>query len=361
MTRIGGDGRKIPMVQESGALERLERAQELGLEGLFFRTAFELSPTLDLGEMRAVREKADDLALYLETGIGKINPFATPEAPELRAAGDGDIVLGFRRIMEACAEIGCHELWVATANYQTAYTGRFRYDRFRTDVSWAEQLEASERFLKTLAPIARDLGIHMNMETHEEITSFEVVRMVEAVGPDVMGVVFDTANVLQRAEHPVRAAQRVAPYVRQTHLKDAHLEMTDEGVDFQLRACGRGVVDFASILPILVSANPNLNLTIENAQPDEERSVPGLIMSMQVFDPDWLAGHPDLTTEEFAAYMRLVRDQGLRVERGQVVGRASYSADAFDVEAATAALVESTHYMRALCDEMGISRARGAA
>ena len=49
----------------------------------------------------------------------------------------------------------------------------------------------------------------MNIETHDEITSFEILRLIERVGADCVGVVFDTANGLQRGEHvalePVRA------------------------------------------------------------------------------------------------------------------------------------------------------------
>lgn len=125
--------------------------------------------------------------------------------------GDGDTLLGFRRMMEACAAIGCRELWASTAMVKPMFAGRLAWDRFRTDVTWEEQLVAIERFLSRLASYARDLGIHINLETHEEITSFELVRLVEAVGPDVIGIVYDTANALHRVEHPVWTARRVAP------------------------------------------------------------------------------------------------------------------------------------------------------
>src|ERR1700722_2789996 len=248
--RIGVDGSKMPSAVRNGPIGSLDYGHELGLSGLFYRTVLDMSPMLDPGLLRAIRQRADELGMYLETGLGKVNPYANPEAPELRAAGDGDIVLGFRRMMEACVAIDCRELWVATANYKGMYQGRFAYDRFRTDVGWPDQLEAIERFLRKLAPIARDLGIHMNLETHEEITSFELVRLVEAVGPDVMGIVFDFANPLQRGEHVTRAASRVAPYVRQTHVKDAYVAFADGGLDFQMRPCGQGIVDFEAILPI---------------------------------------------------------------------------------------------------------------
>jgi hypothetical protein len=116
--RIGVDGLKIPESARRGPLGSLDHGHALGMAGLFFRTALQMSPTLDPGELRAIRQKADDLGMYIETGLGKVNPYANAETPELRAIGDGDIVLGCRRIMEACAAIDCRELWSVTASYK---------------------------------------------------------------------------------------------------------------------------------------------------------------------------------------------------------------------------------------------------
>jgi sugar phosphate isomerase/epimerase len=253
--KLGIDGQKLPEARKRGPLASLDHVKELGLAGLFFSTILDMSPGLDAGLLRDIRAKADELDLYLETGLGKINPYCSAEAPELRAAGDGDIMVGLTRMMEASATIGCRELWVSPGNFKPAYRGRLAVDRFRTDVTWDEQLVAIERVLQKLAPVARANGIHMNIETHDEITSFEIVRLIEAVGADCVGVVLDTANMVQRGEHPVFAAKRVAPYIRQTHIKDAFVGRAPGGFDFQPRACGGGVVDFATVLPILAEAN----------------------------------------------------------------------------------------------------------
>lgn len=350
--RLGVDGRKIPEAAKRGPVASLDHGRQLGLDGLFFRTVLEMSPTLDGGYLRAIRQRADELDMYLETGLGKVNPYATPEAPELRQIGDGDIVLGFRRMMEACAAIDCRELWVGTANYKVAYVGRYAYDRFRTDVSWDEQLRATASFLRKLAPIARDLGIHINIETHEEITSFEVVRLVESIGPDVTGIVFDTANVLQRAEHPVWAAKRVAPYVRQTHVKDALVAYDGDILDFQMRPCGKGVVDFGAILPILAAARPDLNLTIENYESFSDRPRRFARLVMEISDPDWLAAHPDLTAEEYAAYLEMVQRYGQRMQAEGMMDRPSWAAWAeqnFHYDAAVAYIEQSAAHIREVC------------
>lgn len=348
--RIGIDGRKIPEAAERGPLASLDHGKSFGMAGLFYRTVLDMSPTLDQGELAAIRQRADELGMYVEAGLGKVNPYAIPEAPEMRAIGDGDVMLGFRRMMEACAAIGCTELWIGTANYKTVYAGKWAYDRFRTDVTWAEQLKASEKVLHKLAPIARDLGIHMNMETHEEITTFEILRLIEAVGEDVLGVVLDTLNPMQRGEHPVWAARRVAPFVRQTHIKDAYLAHMPGGITVQSRACGDGVIDFAGVLKALAEHNPTLTLSLECAGPRDAGFVPRHTL-VEVFDPDWLASHPDLTLTEYAAFLEMIEAYRARIVSGEVPTWEQYVQAPFGYDEAIATIQKSVAHLRAVCAE----------
>ena len=271
------------------------------------------------GLLRAIRSKADELGLYLESGIGKINPYCTAEAPELRAIGNGDIIAGYTRMIEAGADIDCRELWVSSGNFKPAYPGLLAVDRFRTDVAWEEQLLATQKVLRLLAPVARAHGVHLNIETHDEITSFEILRLIEAVGDDCVGVVIDTANVLQRGEHPVLSARRLAPFVRQTHIKDAYVARAPGGLDFQTRECGEGIVDFAAVLPILFEANPAINLSLEICQStDDNRRQVNPRQCIKIDDPIWRAGHPDLTSDELVAYFSMVDRYEARIAAGDV-------------------------------------------
>lgn len=352
--RLGVDGSKIPESVKRGPIGSLDHGKEIGMSGLFFRTILDMSPTLDRGELRAIRQRADENGMYLEAGLGKVNPFANPEAPELRAIGDGDIVLGFRRMMEAAAEIGIFELWTALANYKWMFKGRLAYDRFRTDVDWEDQLAASTKFLKRLAPIARDLGIHINIETHEEVTSFELVRIVEEVGPDTTGIVFDTTNCLQRMEHPVWTARRVAPYTRQSHCKDGILSLGGGGVDYQHRPIGTGVVDYSAILPILFDANPALNLSIEPPQPKDDQARPPSVIWIDAFDSEFIAGHPDQTVEEYAAFMALVNDFNAKVVSGEIVDQPTHRAKEYGFDDAVELITSGAAHIRATCESVGI-------
>lgn len=362
--RVGIDGRKIPGATQRAAADSLLPAQEMGAAGIFYRTVLDMSPRLDRGVLRAVRQRGDELGMYIESGLGKVNPYATPEAPELRHVGDGDILLGFRRMMEACADMGCLELWAGTANYKP-YVGRWAYDRFRTDVDWSDQIAATIKFLHRLAPIARDLGIHINLETHEEITSFDLLHIIEAVGEDVVGVVFDTSNVLQRAEHPTDAVRRLAPYVRQTHFKDAVVCLTTDGVIYQERPLGQGNIDFEAIVTILAEVNPDLNLSVENAQPWEEVAVTyptftsDLIPTrgqtkIDVFDESWIAAHPDMTVPALAHYLQLAAEGRQAIENGTLATLDAGSPSAFGFDDALSAAKSSIKYLSDLVEKLGL-------
>lgn len=361
---VGIDGRKLPGATGRGPVANLRYAHSLGMAGVFFRTVLDMTPELDAGVLKEVRGCADDLGLYLEAGLGKVNPYAMAEAPELRAAGDGDTLLGFRRMTQACAAAGITELWTGTGNSKP-YQGRFQYDRFRTDVDWADQLDAIAKFLDRLAPIARDHGVHVNLETHEEITSFELVRLVEGAGPDAFGIVFDTSNLMQRGEDPVRTARRVAPYVRQTHIKDAALSLSAGGVRYQERTVGRGIVDFARILPMLHAANPRLNLTIENAQAWDEvlLTYPAFSMdqmprrgmtTVEVFDRAWQALHPDFSVAEMSAYLTAAQHCDELIAAGEIGSFEEAQLTSFSHDDAAQAAMASAAYLRNLLANLGL-------
>ncbi|MGE0284215.1 MAG: sugar phosphate isomerase/epimerase family protein [Rhizobiaceae bacterium] len=370
--KLGIDGQKLPEARKRGPLASLDHVKELGLAGIFFSTILDMSRGLDAGELRDIRAKADDLGLYIESGLGKINPYCSAEAPELRAAGGGDIIAGLTKMIEESAAIGCREMWVSPGNFKAAYRGRLAVDRFRTDVTWDEQLLAIEKVLQKLAPAARANGVHMNIETHDEITSFEIVRLIEKVGADCVGVVLDTANMVQRGEHPVFAARRVAPYVRQTHIKDAYVGRAPGGFDFQPRACGGGIVDFATILPILAATNSELNLSLEIAQSVEDnRRQPNPRQCIQLDDPIWRAGHPDLTAEELDAYLAMVDAYEQRVASGEIpnwedyessqYGYPTYERQSYGFKEAIAFIKRSARHIEQICAEEGIPLSTSAA
>lgn len=292
-TTIWGDG-----------VAALHAVKAAGLEGVNLRTLDELSPTLDRGELDDFAAAARDLDLYVEMGVGKVNPYMTAELPRVRDLGDGSYVAGMERMIEVCAAYGWTETWTAIGGFKP-YPGLFFTDRFRTDTDWADQLRATEGLLHRLAPALRANGVRLNLETHEEITTFELLRLIESVGDDVLGVCLDPANLAVRAEVPLEAITRIAPHVRTTQLRDAALLHTEDDVTGTrvisrfLAPCGDGVIDWDAALGILLAHTPDVNLTIEGIGPVRAE------MRLHTELPVWLDGHPDLTDDALAELHRL--------------------------------------------------------
>jgi sugar phosphate isomerase/epimerase len=335
--KIGAEGSKYLHGREIGIFKAMDVAKSHDLEGISFKTILDLSLNLDPGELKAAREYADELGLYLDVGLVKINPYNIPESPEIRKIGDGDTRRGFERMIAACRSIDCRELCVVTANYQY-YPNRFAFDRFRSDVSWNDQLAATLRFIQILAPCLRDQECRLNIETHEEITSFEVVRLVESAGSDIVGVTFDTGNVLARGENPVAAARRVAPFTHSTHVKDAILFFDVNGLVRQPRPCGEGILDWPNILSILKEYEPDLHLTLEDHK--------GL-MPVEIYLPEWISAHPDLSVEELAQVVRLAKLSEEKIQKKLIEDPISYEAISWD-EQMFSRMGKSINYLRSI-------------
>lgn len=343
--RIGSEGDHIVGAKKRGAIDSLTFAHEQGLDGVFFKGILDVSPTLDLGELREAKAHADSLGLYLEAGVGRINPYNTAESPQVRLLGGGDYRKAMIMMIEANREIGCTELWAETATYKRDHDAYYVFDRFRTDAPWEDQLAATAKFLSSLRPVLKDLGSRINVETHEEISSFEVARLCDTVGPDVVGCTFDTANVLARGEVPMESARRLAPYTHTTHIKDGILVFTDQGLAWQFRPIGQGVIDWDDVIGVLAQYKPDLNLSLEDSN--------GL-MGVQIYDPTWHASHPDLTAVELSKYVQLARGCEERIARGEILGAQEYLAIPME-EKQLPNMRASMAHLRAILERRGLA------
>lgn len=274
--------------------QQLDFIARTGLEGAQFGGLNGLSKTMDPGEIRAVREKADALGLYTHVSLSvTCNPHLTKLAPDAHAAQ-------IAKEIELAARFGWHELHSSLGGGDERYTHA---------VPWTQHLADSAAFLKTLVPVLRQHGSRIDLETHGDITTQEAVQLVEDVGPDCAGICLDTANVMCHAEDPVEAARRAAPYTHLTHTKDAVAFFTDRGYVRQTVAPGRGAIDWDQVLPILAAHKPDLPISIEDHK---------WLFYFHCYEPSWLALHPDLTREELAAFTRLIWQCEKRKARGEL-------------------------------------------
>ena len=260
--------------------QQLDFIANFALEGAQFGGVCGLSPQRDAGELRAIRARADELGLYSQVSLSVT---CDPHLTELSPAEQEAII---RQDIAAAAACGWHELHGCMGGGD---------ERYLHPVPWTQHLTDTAALIRRLGPVLRAHGSRINIETHGDVTTFELIRLIEDVGPDIAGICLDTANLLCQCEDPVEAAKRAAPYTHLTHLKDGAIAFIPTGYRRQTLPAGRGMLDWRAILPILAAEEPNLPLSIEDHK---------WLFDFHVFDPQWLRLHPDLTREEYAKVMQ---------------------------------------------------------
>jgi sugar phosphate isomerase/epimerase len=158
----------------------------------------------------------------------------------------------------------------------------------------------------------REFGVILAVETHFELTSFELLRLFDMCGAapgEYLGVCLDTMNLLTMLEDPACATERLLPWIVTTHVKDGGLLLTEDGLVSFTAEAGTGVVDLAGIFEKLSASSRKLNLSIEDHGGDT---------LIPIFDLDFLARFPDLTVAELAKLLGLAAASRALKEKGRI-------------------------------------------
>lgn len=260
----------------SEPFEVLKKAAALGASEVTFYSLFELSPTLDEGILKELKTEADRLGIGIGASLDWLNPLRLDRHARELALGEGDLSRGVAKLLETGASLGMADMFFTIGTLE---------DRA---ANWAAQRDAVGALLVGLRPNLADLDMRVLVKTHEEITSYECLELVERVGPDRLGVSYDPVNMLVRIEDPVEAAKRLAPHIAQVHVDDAILRPEGpNSIRRHLVPAGQGLVDWGAIFTLLPEARRLVEL--HNGQ-----------FAMPVFDADWLKSQPYIELIEYA-------------------------------------------------------------
>jgi len=310
--------------------QQLDFIHRFGLDGAQFGGVKGLSAGRDAGELRAIRERADELGLYTQVSLS-ISP-----NPHLAGLPPDELEAEIRRDIEAAAACGWHELHASMGGGN---------ERYLHPAPWTQHLADTAAVVRRLGPVLREHGSRIDIETHGDVTTFELIRLIEDVGPDIAGICLDTANLLCQCEDPVEAAKRAAPYTHLTHLKDGAISFIPTGYRRQSLPAGRGLLEWRAILPILAVEEPNLPLSIEDHK---------WLFDFHVFDPHWLRLHPDLTREEFAKVMQFACRCEQRIREGTLPEPNTYEKIPH-VDEVEERLAAARDYLKGMITELGLA------
>lgn len=123
--------------------------------------------------------------------------------------------------------------------------------------------------LAQMAPEYVERGVTLALETYEQVPSTQLVRIVESVGSDNVGICLDPANCVAGLELPSDVVTRSAPYVKNWHVKDFAFTRAPGWVGFTLTGCplGEGLLDYDSVVDIVQPAANDINQIVEHWLP----------------------------------------------------------------------------------------------
>lgn len=274
---IGVFNNSLPGFETHTPTQTLDAAKALGLDAVMFGNILTISPTLDHTLLGQVASEAAERRLKLAAGIGSFNPSRPDRAKALVDAGYGDMTTGLGNALRAAKALGVPSLFFVVGMIE---------DRDDPDLPWQTQLDSVIAGLKAVAPVVRETGVKLLIKTHEEITTFEILRIIDAVGADVLGVAHDPVNVVCRIEDAVEATRRIAPHIAQVHVDNCYQTFDGDLMRRYLCPMTDGDLDWPAILKL--SGDVMWWVEFHRGQ-----------FAMPIFDRAWVAAQSDITLDEY--------------------------------------------------------------
>lgn len=138
--------------------------------------------------------------------------------------------------------------------------------------------------LKEIVGHCRDLGIGFWFETGQE-TPVTLLRTIERIGMDNVGINLDTANVILYGKgNPVDSLDVFGTYVKDLHLKDGFYPTTGDKLGKQV-PLGTGKVDFKAVVSKLKALGYTGPLTLERECGDAAAEIADLRACIAMLEP----------------------------------------------------------------------------
>ena len=105
---------------------------------------------------------------------------------------------------------------------------------------WQPFMQDVLTHLQKATIIAEQAQVNIAVENHQDLASEELLWLCETIGSPHFGITLDAGNPLATAEEPLDFFERVAPFIKNVHLKDyvVYLSQNMSECHNVNRACG---------------------------------------------------------------------------------------------------------------------------
>lgn len=173
-------------------------------------------------------------------------------------------------------------------------------DRRKVAETWPKFLQSILAGLTEAAVYANERHVSIAVENHQDLNSEELIWLCETINLPSIGITLDAGNPLATAEEPMDFARRVAPYIKNVHLKDYTIHLSEEGYRLVRCPIGQGAIDFLQLFHILQEHCPDVNMSIEMGWLQARHT--------RVLADDYWPAYPTRSARQFAGVMRFVHE-----------------------------------------------------
>lgn len=127
----------------------------------------------------------------------------------------------------------------------------------------------AEALLRESIPSYVDAGVTLALETYEQVSTPDLVGLIESVASPNLGICLDPANSVAALELPRDVVERTAPYVANVHVKDFAFTRRGGWVGFTLEGAplGTGLLDYDHLVSTVQPDARGINQIIEHWLP----------------------------------------------------------------------------------------------
>jgi sugar phosphate isomerase/epimerase len=160
-------------------------------------------------------------------------------------------------------EAGVASAKAAGARAIRGYCGGRRYEQFDKRQQFDEFAERSWNNIESVAPIVEKYRIPLAIENHKDWLIPHMLKMLQKIDSEYVGVCIDTNNSFALLEDPMDLVEAYAPWAHCVHLKDMAVCEYKEGFLLADVVFGEGTLDLPKIVDIIRKARAGIKFSVE--------------------------------------------------------------------------------------------------
>ncbi len=267
------------------AMQVLDYAAGLKLAAVQFSSMDDYE-SLDLSHLQKVKDRAAQLGISIDAGIGCICPTTRSWNPR-----NGNPEKYIVRGLAVARAVGAK----AMRCFQGSTVDR------RGPRPIEAHMEMTMSVLRSVRQPALDSGVKIAIENHGDMQAREVKAIIEEVGRDFVASCLDVGNPMWVVEDPLVALETLAPYVATTHVRDSVVYEHPRGAAWQWVAIGDGSIDLKQLVARYRQLCPNVSMQLEIITGRPPQVMPYL-------EPDFWKAFPNARASEFARFVALAKN-----------------------------------------------------